>query len=135
MTAAEYTPGSPEAIVHGCTCSGGVPSPREPVYECDPKCPMHGLAIVKRALDEGEASIMRSLDDVEELEPISRGAGIRELEVNAGNPWSDMDIADLRQSAALGSNDLAIAEFLCRPVAEIRDKAAELGIAIRNGMQ
>jgi hypothetical protein len=143
MSISEYTPGSPEAIARGCTCSpvlnpqgGTVAGPSGPVYQCDPECPLHGLGIVRRAVEEGGPSIVRSLDDLDELEPISRGGpGIGELEVNAGKPWSDMDIADLRQSAAFGSNDLEIGQFLCRPVAEIRDKAAELGISIRSAVQ
>jgi hypothetical protein len=70
---------------------------------------------VKQALEEGGRAVVRSPDNDDELEPVSLGAGIGELllEVNAGKPWSELDIADLRQSAAFGSTDLEIAQFLC----------------------
>jgi hypothetical protein len=36
------------------------------------------------------------------------------MEDNVGKPWSAIDIADLRQSAATGSSAGAIADFLMR---------------------
>jgi hypothetical protein len=51
-------------------------------------------------------------------------AGLANL--NVGKPWSEMDIADLKQCLRLRDSVKAIAEFLCREPGEVRAKIAEL---------
>jgi hypothetical protein len=51
-------------------------------------------------------------------------AGLTNL--NSGQPWSELDLSDLRYGLAAGETVEAIAEFLCRDVAEVRAKTAEL---------
>ena len=46
--------------------------------------------------------------------------------LNSGKPWSELDLSDLRYGLAAGETVEAIAEFLCRDVAEVRAKTAEL---------
>jgi nucleoside-diphosphate-sugar epimerase len=46
--------------------------------------------------------------------------------INAGQPWSDMDLADLNELVREKRPVEAIADFLCRPVAEVEAKLAEL---------
>lgn len=48
--------------------------------------------------------------------------------INSGKPWSKADLDDLKQCLALGDTAEGIAEFLCRDVAEVRAKSAELRI-------
>jgi hypothetical protein len=62
------TPGSPEAIVLGCTCSpianhGGRGRFRAPfgrVYDTDWQCPIHGLAEALAEVKAGRADILRN---------------------------------------------------------------------------
>ena len=49
-------------------------------------------------------------------------------DLNTGNEWSELDIADLRASRDQGDSIEQTARFLCRSVDEIRAKAAELGL-------
>ena len=51
-------------------------------------------------------------------------AGLGNL--NVGKPWSEMDIADLKQCLKLRDSTKAIAEFLCRSPGEVRAKIAEI---------
>jgi hypothetical protein len=46
--------------------------------------------------------------------------------INSGKPWSELDLADLRQCLALGGSAELIADFLCRNPDEVRAKTAEL---------
>jgi hypothetical protein len=46
--------------------------------------------------------------------------------INSGKPWSELDLADLRQCLILGASAELIADFLCRDVHEVRAKSAEL---------
>ena len=47
---------------------------------------------------------------------------------NTGKPWSEMDIADLRQFLRVGTSIEETADFLMRSVAEVSEKAKELGL-------
>jgi hypothetical protein len=49
--------------------------------------------------------------------------------LNEGKPWSEMDLADLRNSLAHGRSIEDIADFLCRSVEEVRVKVAELKLS------
>jgi hypothetical protein len=46
--------------------------------------------------------------------------------INSGQPWSDLDLADLREELHRRRSITEIAEFLCRDVDEVAAKAAEL---------
>jgi len=48
------------------------------------------------------------------------------MNLNTGKDWSVMDLADLRSAMALGEAIEKIADFLCREVAEVRQKIAEI---------
>jgi len=50
-------------------------------------------------------------------------------DANAGKEWAVMDIIDLRQCVKTGSSAEETAHFLRRPIDEVRDKAAELGLS------
>jgi hypothetical protein len=54
-----------------------------------------------------------------------------EPNLNEGKPWSEMDLADLKNSLAYGRSVKDIADFLCRSEDEVREKIAELGWAHR----
>jgi len=66
----DYDPGSPEAIAAGCTCSpvlnndgaGNLGQDGRARFVCDQGCPLHGLAVLKRALEDGEAQIIDAPD-------------------------------------------------------------------------
>jgi hypothetical protein len=47
-------------------------------------------------------------------------------DLNSGQPWSEADLADLKQCLKLRDSTKAIAEFLCRSPGEVRAKIAEL---------
>lgn len=47
------------------------------------------------------------------------------MNANTGNPWSDMDMADLENGLRLGDSVEKIADFLCRDVDEVARKIAE----------
>jgi hypothetical protein len=47
--------------------------------------------------------------------------------LNTGQPWSERELRDLRQSIEDGEPVLEIADFLCRTPQEVIDKAKELG--------
>ena len=60
-------PGSPKGVAKGCTCSPernqqgeGIPGRRGRYYECDWRCPVHGLDAVKKAMAAGDAPIVPS---------------------------------------------------------------------------
>ena len=46
--------------------------------------------------------------------------------INAGEPWTEMDMSDLRELIRQRRSIAEIAEFLCREVEEVEAKAAEL---------
>src|SRR4051812_15622676 len=48
--------------------------------------------------------------------------------VNEGKPWSEMDVADLRNSLSRGNPMWLVADFLQRNEHEVRGKMAELGV-------
>jgi hypothetical protein len=50
-----------------------------------------------------------------------------EPNLNAGKPWSEMDLADLRNNLDHGRSIEDIADLLCRSVEKVRMKVAELG--------
>jgi hypothetical protein len=50
-----------------------------------------------------------------------------------GEPWSEVDIADLANSLAYGDTFAATARFLCRDEDEVRQKAKELGLVEQPG--
>jgi hypothetical protein len=52
-------------------------------------------------------------------------------DLNSGTPWSELAISDLRCSASQGQTAREAAVFLCRSVKEVRDKADELRINLR----
>jgi hypothetical protein len=47
------------------------------------------------------------------------------MNLNSGTPWSELALADLRNSMQLGESVAEIADYLCRDIQEIRDKIAE----------
>jgi hypothetical protein len=49
-----------------------------------------------------------------------------EPNLNEGQPWSEMDLVDLKNSLAFGRSVEDIADFLCRSEQEVREKIAEL---------
>jgi hypothetical protein len=50
------------------------------------------------------------------------------VDANSGEPWSEMDIADLTRSLAYGNTIADAASLLCRDEDEVRQKAKELGL-------
>jgi hypothetical protein len=48
------------------------------------------------------------------------------MDVNSGEPWSEMDIQDLRASLDFGNTYADAASMLCRDEDEVRQKAKEL---------
>jgi hypothetical protein len=48
------------------------------------------------------------------------------MNANSGTPWSEEEIADLRNSVAHGRPVAELADFLCRDVEEVEVKMAEL---------
>jgi len=58
-------PGSPEAIAKGCTCppqagpGAAIGQDGTPGYACDWRCPMHGIEVAKRAIEAGEARLIK----------------------------------------------------------------------------
>ena len=46
--------------------------------------------------------------------------------LNSGEPWSEMDLYDLRYGLQIGTSVEELADFLCRDTAEVEAKAAEL---------
>ena len=62
----EHDPGSPTAVAAGCTCSqalnkdgaGTIGTDGRPRFVCDQDCPLHGLAVLKQAIENGEARIV-----------------------------------------------------------------------------
>ena len=50
------------------------------------------------------------------------------MDANSGEPWSEMDIADLAYSMACDGTIEDAAIFLCRDEDEVRQKARELGL-------
>ena len=48
------------------------------------------------------------------------------LDLNSGNPWSEMGLFDLANSVRLKQPIEEIARFLCRSRREVREKIAEL---------
>ena len=49
-----------------------------------------------------------------------------EPNLNEGNAWSDMDLADLKNCLARNIPVSEIADFLCRSEREVREKISEL---------
>ena len=50
------------------------------------------------------------------------------MDANSGEPWSKMDLDDLKASLAFGNRIAATANMLCRDEDEVREKAKELGL-------
>jgi hypothetical protein len=55
------------------------------------------------------------------------------MDANSGEPWSEMDVADLTHSLAYGSTIADAASLLCRDEDEVRQKARELGLTEHPG--
>jgi hypothetical protein len=55
------------------------------------------------------------------------------MDANSGEPWSKMDIRDLKNSLAYGNTIADAACMLCRDEPEVRQKAKELGLVERPG--
>ena len=53
------------------------------------------------------------------------------MDANSGEPWSEMDIQDLRASLDFGNTLADAASMLCREEDEVRQKARELGLVER----
>jgi hypothetical protein len=54
-----------------------------------------------------------------------------QMDANSGEPWSEMDIKDLRASLDFGNTYADAASMLCRDEDEVRQKAKELGLVER----
>jgi hypothetical protein len=50
------------------------------------------------------------------------------MNLNTGQPWSELDLWDLQNSLALDDTAAEVADFLCRDEDEVRDKMIELGL-------
>jgi hypothetical protein len=55
------------------------------------------------------------------------------MDANSGEPWSDMDISDLKNEIARGRTIAQTASFLCRDADEVRQKARQLGLTEHPG--
>jgi hypothetical protein len=55
------------------------------------------------------------------------------MDANSGEPWSEMDVADLAQSLVYGNTIADAASMLCRDEDEVRQKAKELGLVEHPG--
>jgi hypothetical protein len=55
----------------------------------------------------------------------------RDNDLNSHTPWSKWDEQDIRYAVAVGKSLADTANFLCRPIYEVRDKAKEMGLAFR----
>ena len=55
------------------------------------------------------------------------------MDANSGEPWSEMDIQDLRASLDFGNTLADAASMLCRDLPEVRKKARELGLTEHPG--
>ncbi len=53
------------------------------------------------------------------------------MNLYSGQPWSELDIEDLKASIERGDSIEEIADFLCRDVEEVSAKLAELEQATR----
>jgi len=53
------------------------------------------------------------------------------MNVNSGQPWSEGDLWDLRNSLAHGGSIEEVADFLCRDTDEVSAKMAQLGLEER----
>jgi hypothetical protein len=53
------------------------------------------------------------------------------MDVNSGEPWSEMDVDDLTHSLAYGAD---ASSMLCRDEEEVRQKAKELGLTEHPGL-
>jgi hypothetical protein len=49
------------------------------------------------------------------------------MNLNTGKEWSEMDDRDLRQATTFANDTAEIADFLCRDVEEVRERARQLG--------
>jgi hypothetical protein len=58
-------------------------------------------------------------------------ASVKSPDLNSGEPWSEMDIEDLRSFALGGATAAETAKFLCRDIDETIAKARELGLALK----
>jgi hypothetical protein len=50
------------------------------------------------------------------------------MDTNSGEPWSEMDLEDLRHSLDYGDTVAETASFLCRDEDEVREKIKELAL-------
>ena len=50
--------------------------------------------------------------------------------LNTGQPWSEIDIRDLRAEVDHGSSIREAADFLCRTAGEVEAKIQELGLRV-----
>jgi hypothetical protein len=71
----KHNPGSPQAIAEGCTCppqdgpGAAIAPDGRPGYVCDQECPLHGVEVVERALEAGEARLLPDDDGDEKPGP------------------------------------------------------------------
>ena len=50
------------------------------------------------------------------------------MDINSGQPWSEMDLSDLKDCLRRGDSVAEIANFLCRDEEEVRAKIEELNL-------
>ena len=62
--------------------------------------------------------------------PVHSGSAER-MDANSGEPWSELDIQDLRASLDFGNTFADAASMLCRDEDEVRQKAKQLGLVER----
>jgi|RhiMetdeSRZDD1v2_1073273.scaffolds.fasta_scaffold22867_6 hypothetical protein len=55
------------------------------------------------------------------------------MNANSGEPWSEMDIADLTNELNIGRTFAQTASFPCRDEDEVRQKARALGLTEHPG--
>jgi hypothetical protein len=57
----------------------------------------------------------------------------RMMDANSGEPWSEADVDDLKNELDRGQTIAKTANFLCRDVAEVREKMKELRLTEQPG--
>jgi len=56
------------------------------------------------------------------------------MEINSGEPWSEMDVWELKNSTEYGRSFAEVAGFLYRDESEVRQMADALGLKEGGGM-
>jgi len=52
------------------------------------------------------------------------------MNLNTGKEWSEIDDRDLRQATTFANDAAEVADFLCRDVEEVHERARQLGLRL-----